>query len=351
MVVGRRTFLSKPRWWRERNRSWWWSTTVVVVPIVVLTTAAVLVLMRVVDHSTPTARLEMIKVALAVGAGTGAALTLVLARRRQWATEHDAAERRLTELYVKAVEQLGSEQAAVRHGGLYALERVAQDNPDHRQTVVDVMCAYLRAPYSPLLKKVGAPRSGVRRPLVKAALRRPTTSALARQDDTTARQTSAENSRVQEREVRLTAQRILTRHLRPRDNNGKRLRAYWPGIDLDLNDATLINFNLYRCKVDSANFSNARFVGNARFGDAQFGKVWFDDAQFTGSAFFMRTRFTDYASFDGTQFEDAQFTEASFTGDADFVGTWFTGDASFDGTQFTNGIPASLNQQLPAIDA
>ncbi|MEV4250934.1 hypothetical protein AB0J63_47045 [Streptosporangium canum] len=60
---------------------------------------------------------------------------------------HDATERRVTELYTKAVEQLGHAGAAVRLGGLYALERLAQDNPGHRQTIVNVICAYLRMPY------------------------------------------------------------------------------------------------------------------------------------------------------------------------------------------------------------
>lgn len=37
-------------------------------------------------------------------------------------TEENARERRITELYTKAVEQLGSDKAPVRLGGLYALE-------------------------------------------------------------------------------------------------------------------------------------------------------------------------------------------------------------------------------------
>lgn len=69
-------------------------------------------------------------------------------REANEAAKHDATERRLTDLYVKAVEQLGSDKPAVRHGGLYALERVAQNNPDQRQTIVDVVCAYLQAPYT-----------------------------------------------------------------------------------------------------------------------------------------------------------------------------------------------------------
>jgi len=63
--------------------------------------------------------------------------------------ERDAIEWRITDLYGKAVDQLGSDKAPVQLGGLYALERLAQDNPSHRKTVVDVICAYLRMPYAP----------------------------------------------------------------------------------------------------------------------------------------------------------------------------------------------------------
>ena len=49
----------------------------------------------------------------------------------------DVTEQRVAELYTMAVEQLGSDNARVRFGGLHALERLAQDNPalppDHRQ--------------------------------------------------------------------------------------------------------------------------------------------------------------------------------------------------------------------------
>ncbi|MFC7713131.1 hypothetical protein [Nonomuraea recticatena] len=102
------------------------------------------------------ARNEILRTALAAGAGVGAAITLALAFRRQRHTEvvadaakHDATERRVTELYTKAVEQLGHDKAAVRLGGLHALERLAQDTPVLRQTIVDVICAYLRMPFAP----------------------------------------------------------------------------------------------------------------------------------------------------------------------------------------------------------
>lgn len=63
--------------------------------------------------------------------------------------ESDATEKNVTELYTKAADQLGSEQAAVRLAGLYALERLAHNNPGQRQSIVNVICAYLRMPFTP----------------------------------------------------------------------------------------------------------------------------------------------------------------------------------------------------------
>lgn len=81
-------------------------------------------------------RLEIIKLTGSIVLGTGGGVALLLAARRQRATEvdiaqkkHDATERRVTELYTSATEQLGSDKAAVRLAGLYALERLAQYNP------------------------------------------------------------------------------------------------------------------------------------------------------------------------------------------------------------------------------
>jgi hypothetical protein len=83
-----------------------------------------------------------------IALGTGGAAYLLLAYRRQRLDEVDTRERRITELYIKAVEQLRHEKAPVRLGALYSLERLAQSNLEHRQTVIDVYCAYRRMPYS-----------------------------------------------------------------------------------------------------------------------------------------------------------------------------------------------------------
>jgi hypothetical protein len=66
-------------------------------------------------------RLDAVRTGLAAGAGAGAAVGLMLAFRRQYhqevateLTDRDATERRITELYTKAVEQLGNDKAPVR---------------------------------------------------------------------------------------------------------------------------------------------------------------------------------------------------------------------------------------------
>ncbi|XHU10212.1 hypothetical protein RPX00_09520 [Amycolatopsis sp. WGS_07] len=115
------------------------------------------------------------------------------AERVAAAAEDDAARRRVTDLYAKAADQLGSDKAPVRLAGLYALERVGQDNPDQRQTIIKVLCAYLRMPYEQPLP-VTRPRQDPHNDLIR-------------------QQVGEQRPQWEEREVRLTAQRIVTDHL------------------------------------------------------------------------------------------------------------------------------------------
>jgi hypothetical protein len=175
-----------------------------------------------------------------------------LALQAQAHTETDAAERRVTDLYTKAVEQLGSADAAVRLGGLYALERVAQNNPTQRQTIVNVFCAYLRMPYTLPATTTPAPAGLVTElPLPHAG---PTASRDPRQ----------------ELQVRLTAQRILATHLTlPADVTSEQAgtltpaagQPFWPGLDLDLTGAQLIDWVLPRAHLRHADFTSATFSG------------------------------------------------------------------------------------------
>src|SRR5690349_9046922 len=93
----------------------------------------------------------------------------------------------------------------------YALERLAQDNPTHRQTIVNVICAYLRMPFSP------TPPTSRQEIEAIEDQEEPVTEADPRAGE-------VGDTRQHERQVRLAAQRILAEHLR--DD-----RADWQSTD------------------------------------------------------------------------------------------------------------------------
>lgn len=155
-----------------------------------------------------------------------------------------------TDRFSKAVEQLGSGQAPVRLGGLYALEQLAQNNPALRQTIVDVICAYLRMPWTP-------PRNEDRPKQIRTAH----TGAPAR----------VNRDPAEERQVRLTGQRVLADHLRWQKHRWRQGPTaanplFWPGIRLDLSGASLLDAGFGGCRFDQADFRGATFTDLVRSG-------------------------------------------------------------------------------------
>jgi hypothetical protein len=253
------------------------------------------------------------------------------------------------ELYAQAVEQLGHAQAPVRLGALYSLESLAQDQPQRRQTVVDVLCAYLRMAYTPPDDDAAAADHGDVGQLTAP-------SQLAYDP-------------AQELQVRQTAQRLLGVHLVcPPDISGEEAQrrppspddTFWPGINLDLTGAALVEFvvtggpsmesRLKKASVRGANFTNATFVGQAWFYGTTFtGEARFDGATFTEEANFGQATFTGEASFIATIFNDrADFSLATFGGRANFLATNFHGEATFTGVRVLHLDDSDL--RIPGLD-
>jgi hypothetical protein len=220
-----------------------------------------------------------------------------------------AEAQRITELYTKASEQLGSEKAPVRLAGLYALERLAQDNPHQRQTVVNVLCAYLRMPYM----LPGDPPA----------------------EDADEKMRDRYDERIQEREVRLTAQRVLATHLRPGDDSSRIAATFWKDTDLDLTGATLIDFDLADCKIRRARFDMASFWGNASFKKVVFEETaLFDEAVFSGLTSFREATFVKIAGFADAVFSVVGFKKTRFGHVAMFGATTFKETVKFDTVRF-----------------
>lgn len=247
----------------------WWSVGLAVVAAVAVT---VLWLFLGGGDQASVHRLDALRTAASLVIGAGGAAALLLAARRQRYVEldleqkeHDANERRVTELYGKAADQLGSDKAPVRLAGVYALERLAQDQPRHRQTVVNLLCAYLRMPYTP-------PKAPPER----------------------------DEAAAQEQLVRMTVQDVLEAHLRPAEPD-----VFWPDIDLTITSTTLEYFWFRECRVRKASFRHTTFAEIAAFRDTEFTEhADFHRAHFTGTADLRQAAFGPrQANFRNTRFD------------------------------------------------
>jgi uncharacterized protein YjbI with pentapeptide repeats len=254
-----------------------------------------------------------------------------------------AVQQRTTELFAKAAEQLGNDKAQVRLGGLCALERLAQDNTAYRQTIVDVICAYLRTPFSAGTPPVSKPEPDATEDPGESIRRPETTDGTA-------------YTWQQERQVRLTAQRILAEHLRDERTPDERSAGppgphFWPAISLDLAGATLIEFDFHRVVVADARFDRATFTDGAQFYEATFtGFATFRGATFAGATVFSRARFDWLAHFSRAAFtgpvwfsqarfgHDAEFNDASFSAGTTFYRTTFDGLAEFQPAIFADDV-------------
>ncbi|QXE33995.1 pentapeptide repeat-containing protein [Streptomyces sp. GMY02] len=273
---------------------------------------------------------DLVKLSFGVVAGAGALVALVVAYRRQRVDEDGAlreATRLHTERFTTAVSQLGDDSAAVRLGGVHALTGLANDAPtrDLRQTCIDVLCAYLRLPYT---AEADIPFSD----------------------------TDARHAYLALREIRHTVIRLIRDHLRlPPEHPHS-----WQGHDLDFTGIVFDggNFSLAVFSGGMVSFIGAEFSGGmvsfigaefsggiVHFGSAAFsgGTVQFGDAEFSGSTVhFGSTEFSgSTVDFNGAAFfgGTVNFGSAEFSGstvefsDAEFAG----GTVNFDSATFSGG--------------
>jgi uncharacterized protein YjbI with pentapeptide repeats len=98
---------------------------------------------------TGTARLNelnRVRVALVViilGAVAGA-VALYLLRSTTHERREENRERLLIERFMRAVDQLGHPALDVRLGGIYSLERLARESPEHHPPTIEILAAYVR---------------------------------------------------------------------------------------------------------------------------------------------------------------------------------------------------------------
>jgi uncharacterized protein YjbI with pentapeptide repeats len=173
------------------------------------------------------------------------------------------------ERFAKAVELLGNEADQSRVGAMHALVGLARGTPEYTQTVIDVLCSYLRRPFF----HYGYLRDG------------PDPDRSDSVEPDRGRLSAEETADDRERQVRLTAQRVLLELLPAAGSAG-------PAYDLDLTGASLEYLDLAGRRVGGLRAHRATFFGITRLGAAEFtGRVMLSGAVFRGRVELVDTRF------------------------------------------------------------
>jgi uncharacterized protein YjbI with pentapeptide repeats len=271
--------------------------------------------------------IDITKLSFTVAGGVGAAVALVVAYRRQ----RDVEQGRFVERFGAAAAQLGDHDVAVRIAGVYAMAGVADESTGlRRQQCIDVLCGYLRLPYSP---ELGSSHQ------TKLVLTQQRTgddgSPLGQQEEHL-------EYRQNDKEVRATIVRVIADHLRHHEYS-------WSGCDFDFRTAHLEDVSFVGAMFGGfTQFDNAKFSGDAVFAESTFsrdavfaesafsGDTAFYGATFSGGAGFHGATFSRDAGFGGATFSrGAWFPKASFAGDASFGEATFSGEARFGEATFS----------------
>ncbi|GLZ37668.1 pentapeptide repeat-containing protein [Actinokineospora sp. NBRC 105648] len=179
-------------------------------------------------------------------------------------------ERVADERFAKAVELLGNDAAQVRVGALHVLTGLARARPYYTQTVLDVLCSYLRAP--------------------------------------------VEDGDYQ---VRKTAQRLISDLLAPAGQE--------PHYDLDLTGAELEYFDLSGRSIGELTMRYARLhSSNALWGSQVYGDAWLTGMVNDGILHMHDTVFHRRAWFSGVIFRGPlRVQRTEFRGESKFSGARF----------------------------
>ena len=274
--------------------------------------------------------------------------------------------------YTTAVEQLSSDKASIRLGGVYTLVGLVDEwlsdekttsSPEERhkegQVIINNLCAYIRSPL-PLAERAEQLDKDYAKDLQNDF------DGDIEKFDADKRAFARDKATLEEeRQVRQSIIKEIRERIQDIDTPGS-----WSKFDYDFSNAYFfypIGFtNSYfgaSSKFSGAtftkytDFSRAAFVERAPFSEATFtcapfsGAIFTERAPFSGAIFtegvdFSRVTFTQDAEFSGAIFterapfsgaaflQDANFSRATFTGDAKFAGATFAQDADFSGTKF-----------------
>ncbi len=237
--------------------------------------------------------------------------------------------------YTTAIEQLSSDKASIRLGGVYTLvglvdewladEKTIPNIEERRkegQVIINNLCAYIRSPF--LLAEC---TDQLDKPYAKD-LQKDFDGDKEKFDADKRSFTQEKSALEEERQIRQSIIKEMREHL----HNDEGL-VPWSYFDYDFSNAYFFYFT---------DFTRSHFDGSLNFTEARFTEADFSGAKFTQNANFFRAeftkasfswaKFTQSASFYGAEFTKASFSAAEFNGNADFRKAAFENKPIFEYT-------------------
>ena len=283
------------------------------------------------------------------------------------------AERR--ERYTKAVEQLGSQEAPVRMGGVYTLvglvdewleEKSLSDDQKLKegQVIINNLCAYIRSPFT------------LTSHYDELSQDSPTPEGIYKDKE---QEFYADKATLDsESDVRLSIIKEIHDRLQ---GSGKNTPGAWSDFDYDFSGSTFfypidvtnsyytkrVNFSgsTYQALAnfrgstykDVADFGGSTYQGEANFdgstyntnvaafnGSTYHGWVHFSGSTYQGQADFSYSTYHGWVYFSGSTYQWAYFSDSIYQGQAVFSGSTYQGWSVFSGSIFNSDIYFGKNR-------
>ena len=254
--------------------------------------------------------------------------------------------------YTTAVEQLSSDKASIRLGGVYTLVGLVDEwlsdekttsSPEERhkegQVIINNLCAYIRSPL-PLAERAEQLDKDYAKDLQNDF------DGDIEKFDADKRAFARDKAALEEeRQVRQSIIEEICERLQDFDEPGP-----WSSFDYDFSNALFFYDTDFRNSYFDAlsKFTGAKFTKKVGLLGTNFTeRAPFSGATFAEGAKFIEANFTERAPFSGATFnqgalfsyatfeQDADFSKAKFTGNANFSWAKFTGNANFSWAKFT----------------
>ena len=194
-------------------------------------------------------------------------------------------DKNVTDAFARSVELLDSKGGAARQGGIYALEKIAEDNPERRSTIIKIMTSYIRGETYQKFHERLKEENLTDEKLIEKLVEEPMPSDIEAAIEVFKRQQISSNELLKDSNIL--------------------------DFEFDLSNAYIFNVDLGNTKFNRINFSDSKMI-QCSFDETKLSKSLFAASDLRGSSFVDST--LKDCEFKGTNFQECNFQGCNLSG-------------------------------------